>query len=66
MGVIVAELLVRLVNLGYLMSYYSEMLQVAPGLAIAVTLGLIGLTLTEGLKMVESRISQWKTTAIGG
>ncbi len=65
-GVIVAELLVRLVNLGYLMTYYSELLEVSPGLAIAVTLGLLGLAMTEVLKSVESRLSQWKSTAIGG
>ncbi len=65
-GVIVAELLVRLVNLGYLMTYYSELLEVAPGLAIAVTLGLLGLALTEALKKVESSMSQWRTTAVGG
>lgn len=65
-GVIVAELLVRLDRLGFLMIYYSELLQVAPGLAIAVTLGMIGLLMTEGLKRVETRLSPWRSGTTGG
>ncbi len=65
-GVIVAELLVKLDRLGFLMVYYSELLEVAPGIAIAVTLGLIGLLMTEGLKMVEVRLSPWRSAATGG
>jgi NitT/TauT family transport system permease protein len=65
-GVIVAELLVRLDRLGFLMIYYSELLEVAPGFAIAVTLGIIGLLLTEALKRIETWISPWRTTATGG
>ncbi|MDA4128808.1 MAG: ABC transporter permease [Thaumarchaeota archaeon] len=65
-GIIVAELLVRLDRLGFLMVYYAELLQVSPGLAIAVTLGIIGLLMTEVLKRVETRISSWRITATGG
>ncbi|HKT22722.1 MAG TPA: ABC transporter permease [Nitrososphaerales archaeon] len=65
-GVIVAELLVRLDRLGFLLTYYSELLEVAPGIAIAVTLGLIGLLLTEGLKKIEVRLSPWRGSATGG
>ncbi|MDE1852428.1 MAG: ABC transporter permease [Thaumarchaeota archaeon] len=65
-GVIVAELLVRLDRLGFLMVYYSELLEVAPGLAIAVTLGLIGLLMTEGLKKIEAMLSPWRSAATGG
>jgi NitT/TauT family transport system permease protein len=65
-GVIVAELLVRLDRLGFLMVYYSELLEVAPGFAIAITLGIIGLLMTEALKRVESRLSPWRSSATGG
>ncbi|HZW84818.1 MAG TPA: ABC transporter permease [Nitrososphaerales archaeon] len=65
-GVIVAELLVRLDRLGFLMIYYSELLEVAPGLAIAITLGLIGLLMTEGLKRVEAKLSPWRSAVTGG
>jgi NitT/TauT family transport system permease protein len=65
-GVIVAELLIKLDRLGFLMVYYSDLLEVAPVLAIAVTLGLIGLLMTEGLKRVEAYISPWRATAKGG
>lgn len=65
-GMIVAELLVKLDRLGFLMVYYSELLEVAPGLAIAVTLGLIGLLMTEGLKKVEARLSPWRSSTTGG
>ncbi len=65
-GMIVAELLVKLDRLGFLMVYYSELLEVAPGFAIAVTLGLIGLLMTEGLKRVETRLSPWRTSTTGG
>ena len=65
-GMIVAELLVRLDRLGFLMVYYSELLEVAPGFAIAVTLGLIGLLMTESLKKVESRLSPWRSSTTGG
>lgn len=65
-GMIVAELLVRLDRLGFLMVYYSELLEVAPGLAIAVTLGLIGLVMTEALKKVETRLAPWRSSATGG
>ena len=65
-GVIVAELLVRLDRLGFLLVYYSELLEVAPGIAIAVTLGLIGLLMTEGLKMIEVRLSPWRRGTTGG
>jgi NitT/TauT family transport system permease protein len=65
-GMIVAELLVRLDRLGFLMTYYSELLEVAPGLAIAVTLGLIGLLMTEALKKVETRLAPWRSSATGG
>ena len=65
-GVIVAELLVRLDRLGFLLTYYSELLEVAPGIAIAVTLGLIGLLLTEGVKKIEVRLSPWRGSATGG
>ncbi len=65
-GVIVAELLVKLDRLGFLMVYYSDLLEVAPVFAIAVTLGLIGLLMTEALKRVEAYVSPWQATAKGG
>lgn len=65
-GVIVAELLVRLLYLGFLIEYYAELLELAPEITIAVTIGLIGLFMTEGLKRVEARISTWKVETTGG
>ena len=62
-GVIVAESVVQIVSLGYMIQYYYEAtLQLNVELAIVVTLAVIGLVLTEILKFTESSLSRWRQT----
>jgi len=65
-GAIVAEEFFQLVGLGYLIPYYASFFQVGKVIAIVVTIGLIGLALTETLKYVERRVSVWRTASTGG
>lgn len=63
-GAIVAESVVQLVSLGYMILYFEEavgLLNVE--LAIVVVMAIIGLALTESMKYVESSFSKWRVTA---
>lgn len=62
-GVIVAESVVQIVSLGYLIQYYYEAtLQLNVELAVVVTLAVVGLFLNEMLKSAESSLSRWRRT----
>ncbi|MHB8565842.1 MAG: ABC transporter permease [Nitrososphaerales archaeon] len=65
-GAIVAEMFLQLVGLGYLISYYASFFQVGNVMAIVITIGLIGMTLTEILKYVEAKVSVWRIQSTGG
>ncbi|MDA4124638.1 MAG: ABC transporter permease [Thaumarchaeota archaeon] len=65
-GAIVAEEFFQLVGLGYLIPFYASFFQVGKVIAIVMTIGLIGLTLTETLKYGERRVSVWRTASTGG
>jgi ABC-type nitrate/sulfonate/bicarbonate transport system permease component len=63
-GIIVAESVVQIVQLGYMLQYYGEVvLAVGPEMAIIVVIGLISLFLTEIFKRAETAISGWKVSA---
>jgi ABC-type nitrate/sulfonate/bicarbonate transport system permease component len=65
-GAIVAEEFLQLVGLGYLIPYYASFFQVGKVMAIVITIGLIGMALTEILKYVEKRVSVWRVASTGG
>jgi NitT/TauT family transport system permease protein len=62
-GAIVAESVVQIVSLGYLISYYEEAVgRLDVELAIVIVMAVIGLALTETMKYIESSFSKWKVT----
>jgi len=65
-GAIVAEMFLQLVGLGYLIGYYASFFQVGDVMAIVITIGLIGMALTEILKYIEAKVSIWRVGATGG
>ena len=65
-GAIVAEMFLQLVGLGYLIGFYASYFQVGNVMAIVITIGLIGMALTEILKYVEAKVSVWRIASTGG
>lgn len=65
-GAIVAEMFLQLVGLGYLIGYYASFFQVGNVMAIVISIGLVGMALTEILKYVESKVSVWRIESTGG
>ena len=62
-GAIVAESIVQIVLLGYMISYYEEAIGALDvELAIVVVMAIIGLALTESMKYIESSFSKWRVT----
>ena len=65
-GAIVAEEFLQLVGLGYLIPFYASFFQVGKVMAIVITIGLIGMSLTEILKYAEKKVSVWRIASTGG
>lgn len=65
-GAIVAEMFLQLVGLGYLIGYYASFFQVGNVMAIVISIGLVGMALTEILKYVEAKVSVWRIESTGG
>jgi ABC-type nitrate/sulfonate/bicarbonate transport system permease component len=60
-GVIVAESVVQIISIGYLLQYYQEALnRIDLELAIVLVITIIALVLTEGLKYAERSLSKWR------
>ena len=57
---VVAELYTAVTGLGGLLAIYGSRFQMADYLAIVVVLALIGVTMTEGLRVVETRLLRWR------
>jgi NitT/TauT family transport system permease protein len=58
---IVAESVVQLVSLGYMIQYYEEAVAALNvEFAIVVVMSVIGLLLTESMKYAESSVSKWR------
>jgi len=58
---IVAESIIQLVSLGYMIQYYEEAIgALNVEFAIVVVMSVIGLVLTESMKYVESFFSKWR------
>ena len=57
---VVAELYTAVSGLGGLLAIYGSRFQMAEYLAVVVVLALIGVTMTEGLRLVETRLLRWR------
>jgi NitT/TauT family transport system permease protein len=57
---VVAELYTAVSGLGGLLAIYGSRFQMAEYLAVVVVLALIGVTMTEGLRLVERRLLRWR------
>jgi NitT/TauT family transport system permease protein len=57
---VVAELYTAVSGLGGLLAIYGSRFQMAEYLAVVVVLALIGVTMTEGLRLVENRLLRWR------
>jgi NitT/TauT family transport system permease protein len=62
-GAIVAESVVQIVSLGYMIQYYAEAIgALNVEFAIVVVMAIIGLALNESIKYLESSVSKWRPT----
>ena len=62
-GAIVAESVVQIVSIGYILSYYEEAIGALNiEIAVVVVWAIIGLALVESMKYVESYFSKWRIT----
>jgi ABC-type nitrate/sulfonate/bicarbonate transport system permease component len=59
---VVAELYTAVSGLGGLLAVYGSRFQMAEYLAVVVVLALIGVTMTEGLRLIEGRVLRWRDT----
>jgi ABC-type nitrate/sulfonate/bicarbonate transport system permease component len=57
---VVAELYTAVSGLGGLLALYGSRFQMADYLAVVVVLALIGVSMTEGLRLVETRLLRWR------
>ncbi len=57
---VVAELYTAVSGLGGLLAIYASRFQMAEYLAIVVVLAMIGVSMTEGLRLVERRLLRWR------
>ena len=59
---VVAELYTAVSGLGGLLALYGSRFQMAEYLAVVVVLAMIGVTMTEGLRLAERRMLRWRGT----
>lgn len=57
---VVAELYTAVSGLGGLLALYGSRFQMADYLAVVLVLALVGVTMTEGLRFVETRLLRWR------
>ena len=57
---VVAELYTAVSGLGGLLAIYGSRFQMAEYLAVVVALAMIGVTMTEGLRLAERRLLRWR------
>ena len=57
---VVAELYTAVSGLGGLLAIYGSRFQMADYLAVVVVLALIGVAMTEGLRLLENRLLRWR------
>jgi NitT/TauT family transport system permease protein len=61
-GTVIAELQTSLAGLGFLMAQFSGSFQTAKYFPPVIVLGLLGMLISQALKIVERRLARWKTT----
>lgn len=61
-GTVFAELYTALAGLGYLMAQFSGSFQTAKYFVPVLTLAVMGMLISEALKIVERRMARWKQT----
>jgi NitT/TauT family transport system permease protein len=61
-GVVIAELQTALSGLGYLMAQYSGTFQTAHYFPPVIVLAVMGMLVSQGLKVLERRLARWKAT----
>lgn len=59
---VVAELYTAVKGLGGLLALYGNTFRMAEYFVIVLTLALIGVVVTEGLRLIETRLSRWRLT----
>lgn len=60
---VVAELYTAVNGLGGLLSVYGNTFQMAPYFVVVLTLGLIGVAVTQIVRLAETRLSRWRYDA---
>jgi NitT/TauT family transport system permease protein len=61
-GMIVAQMFLALSGLGKLLVNYGDFYKTDYVFAVVIVIGLLGVVLTEGVKIVERRFAHWKET----
>jgi ABC-type nitrate/sulfonate/bicarbonate transport system permease component len=61
-GMIVAQMFLALSGLGKLLVNYGDFFKTDYVFAVVIVIGLLGVVLTEGVKLVERRFAHWKET----
>jgi NitT/TauT family transport system permease protein len=61
-GMIVAQMFLALSGLGKLLVNYGDFFKTDYVFAVVIVIGLLGVALTEGVKIVERRFAHWKET----
>lgn len=62
---IVAELYTAISGLGGLLAFYGNTFQMARYFVVIVTLALVGVTVTQILRLLETRMDRWRYNAAG-
>jgi NitT/TauT family transport system permease protein len=62
---IVAELYTAVTGLGGLLAFYGNTFQMARYFVVVLSLSLVGVAVTQGLRLVESRMDRWRYNAAG-
>ncbi|HTM78038.1 MAG TPA: ABC transporter permease subunit, partial [Devosia sp.] len=57
---VVAELYTAVQGLGGLLALYGNTFQMAPYFVVVLVLALLGIAVTEGLRLVEKRLDRWR------
>jgi NitT/TauT family transport system permease protein len=63
-GTVVAELQTALAGLGYLMAQFSGSFQTAKYFPPVIVLAVMGMLISQGLKLLEQRLARWKANRV--
>jgi ABC-type nitrate/sulfonate/bicarbonate transport system permease component len=60
---VVAELYTAVQGLGGLLALYGNTFRMAPYFVVVLILAMLGIVVTEGLRLLERRLDRWRTTS---